>query len=200
MQENDILLIMGLGNYGNQYARTKHNAGFDVVEILAHHCKIPLGRRRCRAIIGEGQVEGRRAVILQPQTYMNDSGISAKEALHYYKADVKNLLVVYDDIDLSLGSLRIRGEGSAGTHNGMRSILYHIGRQDFPRVRVGIDKPPAGWELSRYVLSKYNTPEERALAFETYQKAAMAIETFAKEGLESAMRQYNQTKKKTEDA
>ena len=137
-----MVLIVGLGNPGAKYARTRHNVGFDVVEILAARNQIELNRTRCKAKVGEGRIGNVRVALAQPQTYMNLSGEAVTQLVNWYKVAPEELLVVYDDVDLPFGRVRIRPKGSAGTHNGMRNILYLLGRDDFPRLRVGIGRPP----------------------------------------------------------
>lgn len=184
-----MFLVVGLGNPGNQYAHTRHNVGFDVVDILAQKLNIRVGRLRCQALVGEGQYNGRRIALCKPQTYMNESGRSVAALMQWYKPE--QLVVVYDDVDLPIGKIRIRAAGSAGTHNGMRSILEHLGQGTFPRVRVGIGRQPQGWELADWVLSHYATAEERKIAFDAYVNAAEALLCMADTGVEAAMKAYN---------
>ena len=186
-----MLIVVGLGNPGEQYAHTRHNAGFDVVTILSTKMKIPLTRQRFDALIGEGYYEGKRVVLVQPQTYMNLSGDSVIQIQNWYKPEPEELVVIYDDVDLPAGTLRIRAAGSAGTHNGMRSIVQRLGRTDFPRVRVGIGSPPAGWDMANFVVGHYPTPEERKVAFDSFMTASEAVLLMLKDGVEAAMRTYN---------
>lgn len=181
-----MYVIVGLGNPGEKYARTHHNAGFDVVDILSQKHNIPLNRTRCKARVGEGIIEGQRVALCQPQTYMNLSGESVVGLVNWYKPQPQQLVVIYDDVDLPFGRLRVRAKGSAGTHNGMRSVIYLLGRDDFPRVRVGIGRAPEGWELADYVLSGYRTPQERQRAFDAYMKASQAVETLLAQGVDKA--------------
>lgn len=189
-------LIVGLGNPGERYEHTRHNVGFDVIALLSQRLNIPVNRLRHRALIGEGQVNGEKIILCQPQTYMNLSGEAVQELLHWYKLPPENLLVVYDDIDLAPGWLRIRREGSAGTHNGMRSIVACIGTEAFPRIRVGIGGRPDEFELADWVLSRYNTPEDRQIAFDAYTRAGDAILDWIANGVDSAMNRYNTKKPK----
>ena len=179
-----MVLIIGLGNPGAQYARTRHNVGFDVVEILAARNGIELNKSRMKAKIGEGRIGNERVVIAQPQTYMNLSGESVTQLVNWYKPEADKMLVIYDDLDLPFGRVRIRPKGSAGTHNGMRNIIALTGRQDFPRVRVGIGRPAEGWDMKDWVLAGYNTPELRKTMFDAYMNAADAIATLIAEGVE----------------
>lgn len=179
-------VIVGLGNPGAKYRRTHHNAGYDALEILAEKLNIRIDKPKCKAYVGEGLIGASRVVLAKPQTYMNLSGESVVQLCNWYKPEPDQLIVVYDDVDLPLGSVRVRPKGSAGTHNGMRSILYLLGRDDFPRVRIGIGRPPEGWDLAGYVLSTYNTNEEREAAFDAYVRAAEAIQILVKEGTAKA--------------
>lgn len=186
-----MFLIVGLGNPGSKYEHTRHNVGFDVVEILSQKLNLPVGRTKCQAQVGEGTYEGQRIALCRPQTYMNLSGASVQALMHWYKVPPENLLVIYDDVDLPPGKLRVRPSGGPGTHNGMRSIVGEIGSEAFPRIRVGIGDKPEGWELADWVLSHYAAKEERQLAFDAYMLAADAALCFVKEGVEAAMRKYN---------
>ncbi len=181
-----MYVVVGLGNPGSKYARTRHNVGFDVVEILAARNHIALGKLKCKSVIGEGMICGERVSLCQPQTFMNLSGESVSQLVNWYKIEPERLIVVYDDVDLPFGRLRVRAHGSAGTHNGMRSVIYQLGVDNFPRVRVGIGRPPEGWELADYVLSGYATQQERSVAFDAYQKAAEAVEILIAQGPEKA--------------
>ena len=181
-------LIVGLGNPGSRYARTRHNAGFDAVELLAARHGIELRKLQCKAKLGEGRIRGERVAIAQPQTYMNLSGESVARLVQWYKIELNRLIVCYDDVDLPPGVLRVRARGSAGTHNGMRSILYHLQSEDFARVRIGIGGAPDEWDLKDFVTSRYETPEQRSVAFEGYLRAADLIEVVVSEGVEAAAR------------
>ncbi len=188
----DTYLIVGLGNPDARYQHTRHNAGFDVIEILSQMTKIRLNKRRSRAIVGEGTFEGKRLALAQPQTYMNLSGESVVPLVSWYKPGPGGLVLVYDDVDLPPGTVRVRPSGSSGTHNGMRSVIGLLGRDDFPRVRVGIGPPPPGWDMADYVVSHYESAEARKVAFDSYLVAANAVLTYLREGMEPCMRAYNQ--------
>ncbi len=181
-----MYVIVGLGNPGPKYARTHHNVGFDVVDILSQKHKIPIKKSKCKALVGEGVIGGERVALCLPQTFMNLSGESVTGLVQWYKPEYDQLIVVYDDVDLPFGKVRVRAQGSAGTHNGMRSIIYLLGRDDFPRVRVGIGRPPDGWDLADYVLAHYETQEERETAFAAYTKAAEAVEILITDGMARA--------------
>lgn len=195
-----MYVIVGLGNPGRKYERTHHNAGFDVVEILSSRLSVPINRIRCKSVVGEGKIGTERIVLAQPQTFMNLSGESVVQLMNWYKIEAEQLIVVYDDVDLPLGAVRVRAKGSSGTHNGMKSIIYLLGRDDFPRVRVGIGRPPANWDLADYVLSGYQTKQERETAYDAYLRAAEAIEMIVKEGVQKAATFANTIKPPMEDA
>ena len=186
-----MYLVVGLGNPGPKYQRTRHNTGFCVIEVLSQQLNIPLSKSMCKARLGEGHLGEERIVLAQPQTYMNLSGESVVQLLNWYKCPHSNLIVVYDDIDLPAGSIRVRPKGSAGTHNGMRNIIYLMGADDFPRVRVGIGKPPEGRELMDYVVSGYDSEAERKTAFDAFLRAAEAVKTIVGGDIEAAMRNSN---------
>lgn len=183
-------IVVGLGNPEKKYEHTRHNVGFDVLQGLSQKLNIPLNKLRCKALTGEGRIGGERVVLAAPQTYMNLSGQSVVELLRWYKADAKHLIVVYDDVDLPQGRLRVRAGGSAGTHNGMRNIVYLTGRDDFPRVRIGIGKPEPGRDLAAYVLGKY-PPEARQAMFDAFLRAADAVQAIVTDGAEAAMARFN---------
>lgn len=188
----DTYLIVGLGNPGQKYAHTRHNAGFDVVEVLSQQTKIRLGKLRSKAVVGEGTVDGKRLILTQPQTFMNLSGESVTALFNWYKMSPQNLILIYDDADLPPGSIRVRASGSSGTHNGMRSVIGLLGRDDFPRVRVGIGKAPECFDMADWVTSHYESKEARQIAFDSYLQAANAVMTLVLEGVEVAMRKFNQ--------
>ena len=188
-------IIIGLGNPGKEYHRTRHNVGFDVIDVLSEKLGIALTKIDMHGLIGEGFVGGEKVILVKPQTYMNLSGQCVTELISWYKAPMENVMVIYDDIDLPLGKLRLRASGSAGTHNGMRSVIGLLGRQDFPRLRVGVGKKPEGWELADWVLSHYQTEEDRKTQFDAFLLAADTVIDWVKNGLESAMRTANAPKK-----
>ena len=190
-----MLIVVGLGNPGREYARTRHNVGFDVLDVLSEKTGIQLTKSAMHGLIGEGFVRGEKLVLVKPQTYMNLSGQCVTELVSWYKQPMDRLLVVYDDIDLPLGKLRLRASGSAGTHNGMRSIIGLLGAQDFPRLRVGVGGRPEGWELADWVLSHYQTAEERQTQFDAFLQAADVVLEYMESGLDSAMRLANTPKK-----
>ena len=196
-----MYLIVGLGNPGAKYAHTRHNVGFDVLEALSRKLGVSISRERDGALIGECFVGGQKVILALPQTYMNLSGEAVSRLARWYKLEPENLLVVYDDIDLPQGHIRIRKNGSAGTHNGMRSIVGLLGYENFPRLRVGVGQKREGYELADWVLGHY-IGEEQEIADKAFSLAADAIVDYIQNGIESAMRTYNtkkEKKKKTEE-
>ncbi|AKL93624.1 peptidyl-tRNA hydrolase Pth [Clostridium aceticum] len=184
-------IIVGLGNPGRKYDGTRHNIGFDAIDLLAHRHDIKVNKLKHKALYGEGFWGGKKVLLAKPQTFMNLSGESLRDMMEFYKVDTKNLVVIYDDIDIEVGSLRIRQKGSAGSHNGMKSIIYQLQSDAFPRVRIGIGKPKFG-DLADYVLGRF-PKEEINLMREVVEKAVEAVETIVEEGIDLAMNRYNKT-------
>lgn len=189
-------LIVGLGNPGTKYAGTRHNVGFSVIVGLADKYNIELSEKKHKAIYGRGMIEGEKVILAMPQTFMNLSGESVRELVDYYKCDPSDVIVAYDDIDLAVGKLRIREKGSAGGHNGMKSIIKHLGGDTFPRIRVGIggEKHP-GQDLADYVLGHFKDDEKELLS-DALDKAEKAAELFAQDEFSEAMNKYSVGKKK----
>ena len=189
------IIIAGLGNPGREYAHTRHNVGFDTLDILADRYDIPIDTAKFNAHLGKGEIEGKRVILAKPQTYMNLSGDSLSQILDYYKADAqKELIVIYDDIYLDIGAIRIRKQGSAGGHNGMKSIIKRLGSEDFLRVRIGVGERPREYELKDYVLSHFSEGEREKLD-EGLINAAGAVAMILKEGADAAMNHYNRKNK-----
>ena len=184
-------LVVFLGNPGLKYRNTRHNAGFLAADAVEKDCGVSIDRLRFHALTAQAELGGQKVLLMKPQTFMNLSGQCVTELVSWYKPEMDRLLLVYDDIDLPLGKLRMREKGSAGTHNGMRSVIGLLGRQDFPRLRVGVGKKPEGWELADWVLSHYQTEEDRKTQFEAFLRAADVVEDMMKNGLASAMRMAN---------
>ncbi|MBE5786366.1 MAG: aminoacyl-tRNA hydrolase [Clostridiales bacterium] len=184
-------IIVGLGNPGEKYSHTRHNVGFDVIDILSQKLNIPVKKLKCRATIGEGILGGEKIVLIKPQTFMNLSGLTVSDALSWYKAEPKDMLLIVDDIDLPFGQVRLRSKGGPGTHNGLRHIVQCTGTGDFPRVRVGVGAPPPEWDLADWVLSKYADEAARKIAFDAYMLAADAALCWAEHGIDLAMNRYN---------
>ena len=185
-----MYIIAGLGNPGKKYEETRHNMGFMAVDFLAEKYDIKVNKIRFRALTGEGRIAGQKVLLLKPQTYMNLSGESVRLALEYYKVNPQELIVIYDDIDIQAGMIRIRKKGSAGTHNGMRNILYHIRTEDFPRIRVGIGSGRKE-DMIDYVTGSV-PKNEITLLKEAADKAACGAACIVEKGIEKkAMNEYN---------
>ena len=182
-------LVIGLGNPGLKYRKTRHNMGFMVIDYISEKLGLRVRKSRGSSIVGETVFEGHRLVLAKPQTYMNRSGEAVRELIGYYGFDIDSLVVVYDDMDIDLGSIRIRKKGSSGSHNGMKSIIYHLKDENFVRIRVGI-----GQDRSRdavdYVLGKF-TREQREQAFDGIGKSAESILEIVQNGIDTAMNKYN---------
>lgn len=193
-----MYIIAGLGNPGTQYEGTRHNVGFDVIDALAAKYNISVDGRQSRAFIGKGVIEGQKVILVKPQTYMNLSGESIRGITDYYKVDEEEeLIVIYDDISLDVGQLRIRTKGSAGGHNGMKNILAHLGHNVFPRIKVGVGEKPKQFDLADYVLSRFSKAEREEVE-EGYKKAVQAIEMILRGDIDTAMNEYNRKVKPKE--
>ena len=188
-----MILIAGLGNPGKEYENTRHNAGFLVLDTLAQKLGADLSERKHRALCGKAVIGGQKVILLKPQTYMNSSGESIRAAADYYKVPPEDILVVYDDIGLAPGQLRIRAKGSAGGHNGIKSIIAHLGTQEFPRVKVGIGEKPPRMDLADYVLGHFSSGEKKIME-EAAKEAADAICEIVNVGIEQAMNDHNRRK------
>lgn len=186
-----MFLIVGLGNPGKDYANTRHNIGFDVIEKLAEQEKISVLEKKHKAVIGKGYINGQKVILAKPQTYMNLSGESIREMLDYYKLDEReDLIVVSDDISLELGQIRLRKKGSAGGHNGLKNIISHLGHDEFQRIKMGVGEKPKGYDLADYVLGHF-TGAERKIMDDGAEQAIEAIRMILNEGIEPAMNQFN---------
>ena len=185
-----MYIIVGLGNPGDKYEKTRHNVGFNVIDILAKEYGISVSKIKHKALIGEGRVGSEKVLLVKPQTYMNLSGETLIDIYNYYKVDMENIIVIYDDIDLDVGKIRIRKKGSGGTHNGMRSIIKCLGSNEFPRVRVGISKPKNGQDLADFVLSRFSKEDEKSLQ-ESFENSVAAVDCAIRNDLDLAMNRYN---------
>ncbi len=183
-------IIVGLGNPGKKYERTRHNAGFLVVDALARSLRFDLSQEKYHALVGKGRIGDEEVLLAKPQTYMNESGRSVGSILRFTYAKPADLIVVHDELDLPLGAVRVKSGGGHGGHNGLRSIIEHLGSPDFIRVRVGVGRPEPGRDAADYVLSTF-TPDERAVAEEAFGRAAAAIEAVLANGLVKAMNAFN---------
>jgi PTH1 family peptidyl-tRNA hydrolase len=183
-------LIVGLGNPGPKYAANRHNVGFRCLKRLAAGHDLAFDKRQSQARVALGAIHGQRVILAQPQTFMNESGRAAVPLARFYKVELERMLVVYDDLDLPLGAVRLRPEGGSGGHKGMQSIIEHLGDQNFPRLRIGIGRPPGQMDPAAYVLQNFSAEEEPLLE-ETLERAVAAIETWLREGIEPAMSRHN---------
>jgi len=189
-EQQATYLIAGLGNPGREYRENRHNVGFMVLDRLATRLGLTFSRLESKALLTKGEHEGRRLLLAKPQTYMNLSGQAVGALLRYYKVPLEHLLVIYDDVDLPLGTLRLRPGGGSSGQKGMASIIERLGSQDFPRLRVGIGRPPGRMEAAAYVLEDFSR-QEAALLPEILDRAAEAVLTFTVEGLPAAMNRFN---------
>ncbi len=195
--ENTPWLIAGLGNPGAKYERTWHNAGFLTLEVLAQRNKIRMNRIKFKGVCGQGMIKNEKVILLKPTTFMNESGESVREAVAFFKIPQERILLIYDDIDIDRGTIKIRQTGSAGTHNGMRSVITHLGTQDFIRIRIGIGPLPPPWQIVDFVLSEI-VPEHQKTMFSSFEQASVAVEALLEKGTAAAMNQFN-TKEKIHD-
>lgn len=186
-----MFLIVGLGNPTKQYEKTRHNVGFDVMDAIADKYNISMSEKKHKALCGKGIIEGVKVVLAKPQTYMNLSGESVAELIHYYKIDPESeLIVIFDDICLEPGNLRIRKKGSAGGHNGIKNIIAMTGTQNFMRIKVGVGEKPKGWDLADYVLGRFDV-QERKKVDDAVNDAVDAAVLMIQEETDKAMNQYN---------
>ena len=185
-------LVVGLGNPGKDYAFTRHNTGFDTLDLLAEKYRIDIGEKKHKALIGKGMIEGNRGVLVKPQTYMNLSGESVREVLDYYKADEEeDLIVIYDDVSLVPGQIRIRDKGSAGGHNGIKNIIAHLGHDRFMRIKIGVgERRYHSDDLKDWVLSRLPAEQREDFAA-AIEKACLAAEEILARGIDSAMNRYS---------
>jgi PTH1 family peptidyl-tRNA hydrolase len=182
-------LLAGLGNPGRVYRKNRHNIGFMVIDELAESYNIKLSRRQKNALVGTGRISGRPVILAQPQTYMNRSGESLVRLANFYKLSLNNVLIIYDEIDLPLGVLRMREKGGSGGHNGMKSIIKHMG-QNFPRLRLGVGRPPGRQEPSSYLLQDFRS-DQMLVVTDLIELALKTVEVYLSEGIDIAMTQFN---------
>ncbi len=185
-----MILIVGLGNPGMEYAATRHNVGFDMLTYLGDRYDIALRSKEGRAVVGKGFIEGQKVILAQPQTYMNLSGESVRALMDFYKLDEEDLVVICDDINLSVGQVRIRPKGSAGGHNGIKSIIQHIGTQEFTRIRIGVGGKPEGGDLVKHVLGRFSREEDGMLR-DVFALAEEGLLEILAEDVASAMNRVN---------
>lgn len=190
-----MYIIVGLGNPNKQYEKTRHNIGFDFIDCLADKYHISVLEAKHKALIGKGVIEGQKVLLAKPLTYMNLSGESVRQLIDYYKIDEESeLIIVYDDISLNPGGLRIRAKGSAGGHNGIKNIIQHLGHDKFMRIKIGVGEKPKGWDLIDYVLGRFEE-NDRKLVDEAVDVAVEAATIIMTEGIDEAMNRCNRTGK-----
>lgn len=185
-----MYIIVGLGNPGMQYAGTRHNIGFGVIEELADAYNITMNINRNKGICGKGIIEGQKVLLVMPQTFMNNSGECVRAVLDYYKEEISSLLVIHDDISLDVGRLRLRPKGSAGGHNGLKSIIAHIGTDEFKRIKFGVGDKPKGYDLADWVLGRF--PREQSDDVRSgIERAVQAVSVILTKGIEAGMNEFN---------
>lgn len=186
-----MFIIVGLGNPGKEYENTRHNAGFHVIDAVADQYNISVNELKHKAMIGKGVIEGQKVVLVKPLTYMNLSGEAVKSVVDYYKIDeTEELLVIFDDISLAPGQIRIRKKGSAGGHNGIKNIIAHLGHDTFRRIKVGVGEKPKGYDLADYVLGHFSA-EDKVLMKESTEKSIEVIKMILEDRIDEAMNDYN---------
>lgn len=185
-----MYLIVGLGNPGVEYAATRHNIGFDMITYLSDQYNIPMRSRENKAIVGKGVIDGQKVMLAQPQTFMNLSGESVRALMNYYKLELDELIVIYDDISLPVGQVRVRPKGSAGGHNGIKNIIQHLGTQEFSRIKIGVGDKPDGGDLVKHVLGRFSR-EEDSMVRDVFALAQEALLAIMNEDVASAMNKVN---------
>ncbi|MBR7164378.1 MAG: aminoacyl-tRNA hydrolase [Clostridia bacterium] len=185
-----MYVILGIGNPGKQYENTKHNIGFISLDFLSASLGVEMNKIKHKALIGEGKIGMEKVLLVKPQTFVNLSGESAGEILNFYKIPPENLIVIYDDVNLDAGRIRIRPKGSDGGHNGIKSILYHVKSDQFPRIRLGVGKKPAEYDLADWVLSKF-TDEEIKILSKAVDLVPDMVREIIENGAQSAMNRFN---------
>lgn len=192
--EHIMYLIVGLGNPGNKYAGTRHNIGFSAITYLSDRFRISLNQNKHKAIFGTGYIGSEKVILAMPQTFMNLSGESVRPLADFFKIPPSNILVIFDDISLDVGQLRIRKKGSAGGHNGIKSIIQHLGTEEFPRIKIGVGEKPQGWNLADHVLARFPEEQEETVR-QSLLDATDACEKIIEDSIEAAMNIYNQKKR-----
>ena len=185
-----MFVVIGLGNPGKEYASTRHNVGFDAIDIIARRHNITLNKIKFKSVYGEGNIGNEKVLLVKPQTFMNNSGISVREIFQFYKVPIENIIIIVDDIDIDFATVRIKMKGSAGSHNGLKSIIYHLQNDQFPRIKIGIGKKYPNQDLADFVLSRFSK-EDRQVIEESILTAAEAVDVIIGEGIINAMNKYN---------
>lgn len=187
---DELLIVVGLGNPGKEYRDTRHNIGFNTIDLLAKNNGIKINKIKFNSVYGEGRIGGRKLILVKPQTYMNNSGISVLAWYNFYKLPVENILVIVDDIDIDFGTIRIRKSGSAGSHNGLKSIIKSLGTQDVPRIKIGVGDKKEGQDLASFVLSRFAKNQKKEIQA-ALEKATRATESIIKYDIDRAMNDFN---------
>lgn len=190
LEGKPLKLIVGLGNPGKQYENTRHNIGFIVIDRLSQKLNISLTKKKFKGLYGKGNINGQEIILLKPMTYMNLSGEAVKPFMEYFRIANENLLVIYDELDLPVGKIRLRYKGSAGGHNGIKSIINHLGSEQFNRIRIGIDRPQSGYPITDYVLGTF-TKEEKEIIDKMVEKTVEACEMWLEKPFIEVMNRYN---------
>lgn len=190
-----MYIIAGLGNPTREYDKTRHNVGFSVIDILADRIGIDVTEKKHKALCGKGMLEGQKVILAKPQTFMNLSGESVRAIMDFYKVSPEEVIIIYDDISLEPGQLRIRAKGSAGGHNGIKNMIVHLGTQEFSRIKVGIGEKPKDMNLADYVLSRFSKGEQELME-DAFNQAANAAAMMVSQGIDPAMNHFNMRKSK----
>lgn len=193
-----MFVVVGLGNPGKEYTYTRHNVGFDTIDLLANRNNIKINKIKFKSVYGEGIIGSEKVLLVKPQTYMNNSGITVRDIYNFYKVPPENIIVIVDDIDIDFATVRIKRRGSAGSHNGLKSIIYLLQRDDFPRVKIGIGKKHDNQDLANFVLSRFSK-EERVIIEESILTGVESVEAIIKYGIEEAMNKFNTKGNRAQD-
>lgn len=185
-----MYLIVGLGNPEPEYSKTRHNMGFDTINKVAQKCEIDITRTKFNSLYGSGTIKGEKIILLKPQTYMNLSGQAIKPFVDFYKIPLKNVLVIYDDMDVKESNIKIRPKGGAGSHNGAKSVVHELASENFPRIRVGIGKPITEYDAIDYVIGKLSSEQYTKLE-KGINKAANAVIYYVEHGIDNTMNKFN---------
>ena len=183
-------LIVGLGNPGDKYEFTRHNAGFMCVDFFADKLDFKINKLKYKSLLADVDIKGHRCLVMKPQTFMNNSGEAVRDAAQFYKIPPENVIVIYDDISLDVGKIRVRRKGSDGGHNGIKSIIYHLNSDNFPRIKIGVGAKPEGWQLYDWVLGKFSAEDITEMR-KSVENAYEALKLYFTEGIEEAMQKFN---------
>lgn len=187
---DNFFIIVGLGNPGRKYEGTRHNMGFDTIDKLAKEYSIKVNKNKFKALYGEGRMGTTKVILVKPQTFMNLSGESVRDIVEWYKVPLSNLILIFDDIDIGLGEVRIKRKGSAGSHNGMKSVIYQLADDEFPRVKIGVGAAPTEMDLADYVMSHFSRAD-RKIIDESIDRAAKAVQMIVDGDIDEAMNEFN---------